>query len=103
MAFEKKTWTDRISEYITRRKLTNVSSGTEQIVDVERFEGEISQTGDAFSAANMNDLEDRIDDALTDLEETLTTKINSKVTYNGSQVNSINFQLSGTTLTITTN
>lgn len=103
MAFEKKTWTDRISEYITRRKLTNVSTGTEEIVDVERYEGEISQNGDAFSAANMNDLEDRIDEAITGVEDTLLTKINGKVKYNGAQVTSINFQLSGTTLTITTN
>lgn len=75
MAFEKKTWTDRISEYITRRKLTNVSSGTEQIVDVERYEGEISQAGDAFSAANMNDLEDRIDEAITDLEGSFSSAL----------------------------
>lgn len=91
MAFEKKIWTDRIAEFITRRKLIDVSSGTEQVVDVERDEGEISQAGDAFSSANMNDLEDRIADA-----------IDEKVSVNGTAVSNINFQLSGTTLTITT-
>ena len=57
--FVKKTWSDRIAEYITRRTLTKEDGSTE-IVTVERNEGEISQEGDAFDAATMNDLEDRI-------------------------------------------
>ena len=60
MAFTIKTWADRISEYANRRKLIDTTSGDEQIVTVARYEGEITQEGDAFSAANMNDLEDRI-------------------------------------------
>lgn len=59
MAFEKKTWKDRITEYPTRRVLTK-SDGTKETVTVSRSEGTVSQEGDAFSAENMNDLESRI-------------------------------------------
>lgn len=57
--FEVKVWKDRIAEFITRRTLT-YENGTTQVVTVDRNEGEISQTGDAFSAENMNGLEQRI-------------------------------------------
>lgn len=59
MAFLQKTWKDRVAEYINRRVLTK-EDGTTELVSVERSEGTISQEGDAFSAANMNDLEQRI-------------------------------------------
>lgn len=61
MAFEKKTWKDRITEYPTRRSLKR-SDGSTELVTVTRAEGDVSQEGDAFSAANMNNLEDRIAD-----------------------------------------
>lgn len=59
MAFEKKTWTDRITEFPTRRTLTK-SDGSTELVTVARAEGTVSQEGDAFNAANMNNLETRI-------------------------------------------
>ena len=59
MAFVQKTWKDRVAEYINRRILTK-EDGTTELVSVERSEGTISQEGDAFSAENMNDLEQRI-------------------------------------------
>lgn len=62
MAFIKKTWKDRVSEFINRRTLIK-EDGTTELVTVERSEGTISQEGDAFSAENMNDLEKRIFDA----------------------------------------
>lgn len=62
MSFVKKTWTDRVTEYPTRRTLTK-EDGTTEIVTVARNEGTVSAEGDAFSAANMNDLERRIADA----------------------------------------
>lgn len=73
MAFVKKTWKSRLVEHQNRRVLTDVSSGTQQTVDVTREEGTVTQAGDAFSAANMNDLEDRIADAMgsTFVEATL--------------------------------
>lgn len=60
MAFVTKTWTDRLVEYAGRRKLKNVATGEEVLMDVSRSEGTVSRAGDAFSAANMNNLEQRI-------------------------------------------
>lgn len=66
MAFEQKTWKKRISENPTRRKLIDATTQAETIVDVERYEGVVSQEGDAFSRDNMNDLEQRIANAFDD-------------------------------------
>jgi hypothetical protein len=66
MAYEVKTWTDRISEYINRRTLTDTTTSAEQVVTVTRNEGTVSVEGDAFNATNMNNLESRISDALAD-------------------------------------
>lgn len=66
MAYQKKTWSDRISEFPTRRILTKSDSTTETVT-VARSEGTISQEGDAFSAENMNGLEDRIETAFTNI------------------------------------
>lgn len=65
MAFVKKTWKDRLVEYAGRRKITNVTTMAAQIVDVERAEGVVSEEGSAFSAANMNDFEQRTADAFS--------------------------------------
>ena len=64
MAFAKKTWKDRIAEFPTRRRLTK-EDNTSELVTVAREEGTLSQEGDAFSAENMNDLENRIDAEFT--------------------------------------
>lgn len=64
MAFNIKTWKNRVSEYANRRLLTDATTGDEQLVLVTRNEGTISEEGDAFNAANMNDLEARISAAL---------------------------------------
>lgn len=74
MAFVKKTWKKRLSEYPTRRQLT-YTDGTTALVEVARAEGTISQEGDAFSDANMNDLEQRIADEFASLNETLTKNL----------------------------
>lgn len=65
-AWVKKVWKDRKTEYPTRRTLTK-TNGSQEIVTVARNEGNVSQEGDAFSAANMNDLEERIDAGFTEL------------------------------------
>ena len=70
MAFSKKTWLDRIAEYPTRRRLRK-SDGSEELVTVAREEGTISQEGDAFSAANMNDLEERVSNEFDALNKNL--------------------------------
>lgn len=96
MAFVKKTWKDRLVEFAGRRNLTRVAGSVDStlVVDVSRNEGVISQEGDAFSAANMNDLEQRIADAIADLQ-TQVDAINEKL---GTQVT---YSVSGSTLTIT--
>ena len=66
MAFVKKTWKDRIAEFPTRRRLTK-EDNTSELVTVAREEGTLSQEGDAFSAENMNDLENRIDAEFTEV------------------------------------
>lgn len=70
MAFEEKTWVDRVSEYPTRRTLTKEDGSTE-IVTVTREEGTVSQEGDAFNAENMNDLEARISALDTELNDSI--------------------------------
>ncbi len=70
MAYVKKEWKDRLSEFAGRRRLVNADTGEETIVDVTRDEGLVSQAGDAFSAANMNDLEKRIEDAVNSAAST---------------------------------
>lgn len=77
MGFTKKTWKNRIAEYINRRLLTN-EDGSTSLVTVARDEGTISQEGDAFNAANMNDLEDRIESEFNEINQSLN---NSKKTY----------------------
>lgn len=62
MGFNRKEWKDRITEYPTRRNLVKEDGSTETVT-VERNEGSVSQEGDAFSAENMNGLEQRIEDA----------------------------------------
>lgn len=59
-AFTQKTWKDRVTQYINRRLLTDVNTGDTQLVTVARDEGNITEAGDTFTAAIMNDLESRI-------------------------------------------
>lgn len=80
MAFVTKTWKDRLVEYAGRRKLKNVATGEEVLMDVSRSEGTVSQAGDAFSAANMNDLEQRIKGEFDTVNSSLNWKsISSKI------------------------
>lgn len=74
MAFIKKTWKDRLVEFAGRRQIVRASgdpNGT-MVVDVTRAEGNVSQAGDAFSAANMNDMEQRIADGFEEVINDLT-------------------------------
>ena len=66
MAFEKKTWKARKTEYPNRRMLT-LEDGSTELVTVAREEGIISEEGDAFSPENMNGLEERIANEFTDI------------------------------------
>lgn len=57
--FNKKTWKARVTQRPNQRKLTK-QDGSVEVVTVQRDEGTVTQEGDAFNAANMNDLENRI-------------------------------------------
>lgn len=84
MAFSLKTWVNRISEYPNRRKLTHEDGSTE-LVTVARAEGQISAEGNAFSAEEMNDLENRIKGGFDEVNQSLTQL--SSVSYvNSSKV-----------------
>lgn len=65
MAYNKKVWVNRQTENPTRRKLT--PTGAQDVYDVSREEGLVTVEGDAFNAATMNDLEERIDDGLSEM------------------------------------
>lgn len=73
MAFSLKTWVNRISEYPNRRKLTHEDGSTE-LVTVARAEGQISAEGNAFSAEEMNDLENRIKGGFDEVNQSLIDK-----------------------------
>lgn len=74
MAFVKKTWKDRIVQYANRRLLTKSGGEVEQVT-VTRDEGTVSVVGDKFDAATMNDLENRIDVAISALESGKQDKV----------------------------
>lgn len=70
MAYVKKTWKPRISQYPGRRRM--VGTGEANTYDITRAEGTVTQTGDAFSADNMNDLETRIGNEFTAINNNLS-------------------------------
>lgn len=80
MAFSLKTWVNRNSEYPNRRKLTHEDGSTE-LVTVARAEGQISADGNAFSAEEMNDLENRIKGGFDEVNQSLTNINDSKRAY----------------------
>lgn len=80
--FEKKTWQNRLSQYPTRRTLTDVDTNEVTTVDFARAEGQIYTEGDGFTAANMNDLEDRIEAAFETGSSDSTINIPRKVHKN---------------------
>ena len=67
MAYSKKTWLQRIVENPGRRLLT--ATGTTNVWDITRNEGVVVQAGDAFSVANMNDMETRIETAFNAIDD----------------------------------
>lgn len=77
--FIKKIWKDRVTEFPTRRSLTK-QDGSVDLVTVAREEGTVSQEGDAFSAQNMNDLEERVKTAF----DAVDSSLNKVKTYVGS-------------------
>ena len=72
MAYDKKTWKNRQSEYPNRRTLTPVD-GQDNTYDVARAEGLVMEEGDAFDQDAMNDLENRIGNGFVDCGVNLYT------------------------------
>jgi hypothetical protein len=66
MAYNPKTWVDRVSQYPNRRLLT--ATGTANTYDVTRTEGTVMAAGDILNATNLNALETRIYNAFLDSE-----------------------------------
>lgn len=62
-----RTWKDRISEYPTRRVLTDTTTLATQQVTVTRDEGTITEAGDNWDANNLNGMESRINTAFSTL------------------------------------
>lgn len=85
MAYVKKTWKPRISQYPGRRRM--VGTGEANTYDITRAEGTVTQTGDAFSAANMNDLETRIGNEFTSLNNNLSSVIKFRTHLYQSNIN----------------
>lgn len=102
MAFNKKTWKDRVSEQPQRRLLTPTDGGEAMTVDVTRQEGIVIQEGDAFSAANMNDLETRIKNTFDSDESTLAA-VNTKANTNASNISTLQTNLTSVSNRVTTN
>lgn len=69
MAYEQKTWVNRVAEHPARRKLT--ATGAEGVFDVSREEGLVTAAGDAFSAGTMNGLEARIAAGFSEVNSTI--------------------------------
>ena len=106
MAFSLKTWVNRISEYPNRRKLTHEDGSTE-LVTVARAEGHISAEGNAFSAEEMNDLENRIkggfDEVNQSLRELNEGKLSARISHIATETvgSVIKLQFSGKALSRT--
>ncbi len=68
MSFTQYTWKDREAQTGNRRELTDVDTGTVEVVDVERAEGAVYTDGLQFNADTMNDIEQRLADAFAAIE-----------------------------------
>ena len=84
--FNKKTWKDTIAEYPNRRTLTDAVTGATQTVNVTREVGTISQEGDAWSSANMNDLENRIENAFNGLLTATISAADTEVVFESASI-----------------
>lgn len=90
MSFLKKIWQNRQSEHPSRRILTNVNTNDIMMVEVARSEGEVLAEGDAFDESNMNDLEERIENAFSDDQDSINS-ISSRVSKTELQLNDFSF------------
>ena len=90
MSFLKKIWQNRQSEHPSRRILTNVNTNDIMMVEVTRSEGEVLAEGDAFDESNMNDLENRIESAFSEEQDSINS-ISNRVSKTELQLNDFSF------------
>ena len=90
MSYNRKTWQNRNSEHPYRRTLTDTTSGTSQTVDVIRAEGVITTEGDAFDANTMNNMEGRIADEFSLVNQKLGDLTQLETEAKNSLVEAIN-------------
>lgn len=83
--FTQKTWKDRVVQFASRRKLTQVSVDT---YDVARAEGTVAEAGDALNASNMNALETRISDAFDAVEVSINGKAAASHNHSATEITS---------------
>lgn len=70
MSFVKKKWKNRDVQFPERRYLA--PTGQENVYDVIRKEGKVTEEGDFLDAFALNDLEERIYKGIKDAESTLS-------------------------------
>lgn len=87
MGYDKKTWTDRQSQYPNRRKL--IASSLENVYEIERAEGEVTEPGNRFNAENMNDFERRVSTAFTNLNDSEITVQDKKNYFTASKLDGV--------------
>lgn len=83
MSYERKTWTDRVSEYPRRRLLVPDGGGDGAYYTVSRAEGNVIKDGDPFSAGVMNAFEGRIESEFDIVETDLSTNKQTGDTADG--------------------
>lgn len=96
MAFQKKEWKNRLSEFPNRRRLE--PTGIENTYDVVRAEGNVTEIGDAFAEDSMNDLEDRIETGIADSGVTTTERTTWNAAVQSATIGGSAVTKSGTTL-----
>lgn len=72
MAYNKKTWTNRTSEYPNRYRMTSANGNIADVAIVPN-EGNVTAEGDKFSADTMNNLETRIKNGFDSADSSIST------------------------------
>lgn len=76
MSYNKKTWTNRESEYPNRYRMHS-TNGNIADVSIIPYEGSVTVEGDKFNAATMNNMEQRIANGFTEASSALSSAVNT--------------------------
>lgn len=83
--YNRRYWVDRDVQFPGRRLITPASGGQPQDVYVTRNEGTVAEEGDIWNKDNMDDMEQRIYDAI----QALTLQINNEIAGIGTTINNL--------------